>query len=51
MNIEKQDQTDIIELRDITDAIISQQNESDGIYQDALHANFSHEQMTPLNNI
>ena len=35
----------------ITDIIRYQQRKSDEIYQEAIEANFSHEQMTPLNCI
>ena len=35
----------------ISDIIRFQQQKSDDIYQDAIEANFSHEQMTPLNCI
>ena len=38
-------------LRNITAIIKNQQKQSDRIYQDAIEANFSHEQMNPLNSI
>ena len=41
----------LFELKNITAAIINQQKKSDQIYQNAIEANFSHEQMNPLNNI
>jgi hypothetical protein len=50
-NMDKKDKTIIVEIRDITEAMVSQQDYIDRFYQEALHANFSHEQMTPLNNI
>ena len=39
------------EINNITTLIKNQQKLSDDIYQDAIEANFSHEQMNPLNNI
>ena len=41
----------LFEIKDITAAITSQQKKSDLLYQDAIEANYSHEQMNPLNNI
>ena len=41
----------LFELKNITAAIVNQQKKSDQIYQNAIEANFSHEQMNPLNNI
>ena len=38
-------------INNITTLIKNQQKLSDDIYQDAIEANFSHEQMNPLNNI
>lgn len=40
-----------IYFKDVTDLIWLQQTKSDKRYQDAIEANYSHEQMTPLNNI
>ena len=41
----------LFELKNITAPIVNQQKKSDEIYQNAIEANFSHEQMNPLNNI
>ena len=41
----------ILIIRDITSIIRSQQKMTDKLYQDAIEANYSHEQMTPLNCI
>ena len=41
----------LLDIKDITAAIQKQQKKSDELYQDAIEANFSHEQMNPLNNI
>ena len=41
----------VLVIRDITNIIKSQQRLSDEMYQDAIEANYSHEQMTPLNCI
>jgi hypothetical protein len=38
-------------VRDITNIMHIQQESSDRKYQDAMEANYSHEQMTPLNCI
>lgn len=37
-------------IRDITEIILRQQQASDKLYRDSVHANYSHEQLTPLNN-
>ena len=41
----------IVTMIDLTVEMTDFQNHLDSIYQTALHSNFSHEQMTPLNNI
>ena len=41
----------LLDIKNITAAIQNQQKKSDELYQDAIEANFSHEQMNPLNNI
>ena len=41
----------MIIVNDITKIIENQQKLSDNMYQDAIEANYSHEQMTPLNSI
>jgi signal transduction histidine kinase len=35
---------------EISDIIYRQQKESDNLYKDAVLSNYSHEQLTPLNN-
>ena len=40
-----------ISVRNISGVIQNQQSLSDKLYQDAIEANFSHEQMNPLNSI
>ena len=53
MNLNKDPKQGIIEVRiqDISKIVKMQQSLSDKIYQSALEANYSHEQMTPLNCI
>lgn len=41
----------IVKLAEITEPIKLQQKKSDEIYQDSIQANYSNEQMTPLNII
>lgn len=41
----------VLQVREITQIVRSQQRFSDKIYQDAIESNYSHEQMTPLNSI
>ena len=38
-------------VREITQMVLGQQKLADSLYQDAIEANYSHEQMTPLNCI
>ena len=45
------DELCLMTIRDITQIIKNQQRISDRMYQDAIEANYSHEQMTPLNCI
>ena len=40
-----------LKIKNISSLIKNQQRMSDKIYQDAIEANFSHEQMNPLNSI
>ena len=40
-----------LKIRNITSLIRSQQKHCNQMYQDAIEANFSHEQMNPLNTI
>lgn len=47
----KDDNEILFSIRDISNIVICQRKISDKIYQDALVANYSHEQYTPLNNI
>ena len=37
-------------FRDISEIILKQQSFSDELYKDAVLSNYSHEQLTPLNN-
>ena len=37
-------------LRDITNVLLLQMQMSDNMYKDAVLSNYSHEQLTPLNN-
>ena len=37
-------------LRDISEIVILQQRASDEMYKDSVLSNYSHEQLTPLNN-
>lgn len=46
-----EDKLHSLTVKDITQIIKNQQKLSDRIYQEAIEANYSHEQMTPLNNI
>ena len=41
----------LLVIRDMTNLINFQKNQSDNMYLDAIEANYSHEQMTPLNCI
>lgn len=41
----------MLSIRDITHIVLCQKKISDKVYQDALVANYSHEQYTPLNSI
>jgi signal transduction histidine kinase len=41
----------LLDIRNVTNIIKNQQKLSDTMYQDAIEANYSHEQMTPLNSI
>ena len=41
----------LVELQNLTSIILKQQQLCDNIYQEAIEANYSHEQMTPLNSI
>lgn len=52
-NLLDSEQEDVIMLniKNITNIIRNQQKMSDKMYQDAIEANYSHEQMTPLNCI
>ena len=47
----KGDQEIILVIKDVTNIIRNQQKISDKIYQESIEANYSHEQMTPLNCI
>ena len=40
-----------INIKDISKLLKAQQDQSDQMYQEAIETNYSHEQMTPLNNI
>ena len=41
----------MFKILDITNIIVNQQKLSNQMYLDAMEANYSHEQMTPLNSI
>lgn len=45
------DPLSMLTIKNITQIIVQQQMLSDEMYQDAIEANYSHEQMTPLNCI
>ena len=45
------DDMTVLKITDITIIIVNQQNLSNQMYLEAIEANFSHEQMTPLNTI
>jgi signal transduction histidine kinase len=45
------EQLKLIVIRDVSSIIKNQQRLSDLMYRDAIEANYSHEQMTPLNSI
>ena len=45
------DELNMLTIKNITQIIKQQQMLSDSMYQDAIEANYSHEQMTPLNCI
>lgn len=40
-----------LEIKDISNIIRGMRKFSDGLYLDAIEANYSHESMTPLNSI